>query len=287
MLQIELKTIRIGNLEQQLQNHKMSKKVADQIVEMLVANNVKRVYAVTGDSLNEFNDAIRREGSIQWIHVRHEEAGAYAAAAEAELEGFAVCAGSSGPGHIHLINGLYEAHKSGVPVLAIASTIHTGEFGVDYFQGTNTTKLFADCSNYNEIATTPAQVPRMLQSAIQHALSLKGVAVLGLPGDVAAMDAVENVTTMQNFYTKVESRAPHSSIQELADELNAAKKSHHFLRIGRHRGKATGCRLIAVASCACWIFFPRENGNSAQQPERGRNDGFAWRSLCVSRDARG
>src|SRR3954470_20119667 len=107
----------------------MSKKVADQMVEMLVANNVKRIYAVTGDSLNELNDAIKRDGRIKWIHVRHEEAGAYAAAAEAQLKGLACCAGSSGPGHVHLINGLYDAHRSGAPVLAIASTCNTYEFG--------------------------------------------------------------------------------------------------------------------------------------------------------------
>src|ERR1700709_752938 len=108
----------------------MAKKVADQIVEMLISNNVKRIYAVTGDSLNELNDAVRRNGKINWIHVRHEEAGAYAAAAETELDGLACCAGSCGPGHIHLINGLYDAHRSGVALLAIASTINTPEFGV-------------------------------------------------------------------------------------------------------------------------------------------------------------
>ena len=139
----------------------MSKKIADQIVDILVENGVKRIYAVTGDSLNHLNDAVRRNGKIKWIHVRHEEAGAYAAAAEAELEGLACCAGSCGPGHIHLINGMYDAHRSGVPLLVIASTIQTVEFGMDYFQGTNTIKLFDDCSCYNQVATTPAQLPRM------------------------------------------------------------------------------------------------------------------------------
>jgi len=172
----------------------MSKKVADQIVEMLVENGVKRIYAVAGDSLNELNDAVRRSGKIKWIHVRHEEVGAYAAAAEAELDGLACCAGSCGPGHIHLINGLYDAHRSGVPVIAIASTIPTAEFGIDYFQSTNTTKLFDDCSCYNQVATTAAQAPRMLQSAIQHAIHNKGVAVFGLPGDVSAMSAEESAS---------------------------------------------------------------------------------------------
>src|SRR6201991_615336 len=137
----------------------MAKNVADQLVEMLVNAGIKRIYAVTGDSLNEVNDAVRREGSIQWVHVRHEEAGAFAASAEAQLNGLACCAGSSGPGHVHLINGLYDAHKSGASVLAIASTVSSAEFGTDFFQETNTTKLFDDCSCYNQIATIPAQLP--------------------------------------------------------------------------------------------------------------------------------
>ncbi len=155
----------------------MAKSVADQLVEMLVKAGIKRIYAVTGDSLNEVNDAVRREGSIQWIHVRHEEAGAFAASAEAQLGGLACCAGSSGPGHVHPINGLYEAHRAGAPVIAIASTCITTEFGSEFFQETNTIKLFDDCSYYNQIATTPAQLPRMLQAGIQYALSKKGVSV--------------------------------------------------------------------------------------------------------------
>src|SRR3982750_1747532 len=103
----------------------MATKVAEQIVEMLVAAGIERIYAVAGDSINELNDAVRRSGKIKWIHVRHEEAGAYAAAAEAQLKGIACCAGSSGPGHVHLINGLYDAHRSGAAVLAIASTCGT------------------------------------------------------------------------------------------------------------------------------------------------------------------
>src|ERR1700748_3337404 len=109
----------------------MAKNVADQLVEMLVNTGIKRIYAVTGDSLNEVNDAVRREGTIQWIHVRHEEVGAFAARAEAQWGGLAWCAGSSGPGHVHLINGLYDAHHAGAPVIAIASTIMTTEFGTE------------------------------------------------------------------------------------------------------------------------------------------------------------
>lgn len=190
----------------------MAKSVADQLVEMLVDAGIKRIYAVTGDSLNEVNDAVRRNGKIQWIHVRHEEAGAYAAGAEAQLNGLACCAGSSGPGHVHLINGLYDAHRAEAPVIAIASTCATTEFGSDYFQETNTIKLFDDCSHYNQIATTPAQLPRMLQMGIQQALHKKGVAVLGLPGDLTKMDA-EEILTSTTFYR------PNSQVIPSVEEL--------------------------------------------------------------------
>ncbi|RYE20274.1 MAG: ubiquinone-dependent pyruvate dehydrogenase [Sphingobacteriales bacterium] len=210
----------------------MAKNVADQLVEMLVNAGIKRIYAVTGDSLNEVNDAVRREGSIQWIHVRHEEAGAYAAAAEAQLTGLACCAGSSGPGHVHLINGLYDAHKSGAPVIAIASTIMSTEYGTGYFQETNTIKLFDDCSHYNQIATTPKQLPRMLQGAIQSALHLKGVAVLGLPGDLTGMDTEEITTATQVFNPVPVIKPSDTDLQRLASALAEHKKITIFCGIG-------------------------------------------------------
>jgi pyruvate dehydrogenase (quinone) len=211
----------------------MAQNVAEQLVDMLIAAGIKRIYAVTGDSLNEVNDAVRRsEGKIQWIHVRHEEAGAYAAAAEAELTGLACCAGSSGPGHVHLINGLYDAHRAGAPVIAIASTCATIEFGSGYFQETNTIKLFDDCSYYNQIATTPAQLPKMLQAGIQNALSKKGVAVIGLPGDVTKMDAEEIVTSTKNYWPEPVIRPADRDLQELAAVLNESEKITIFCGIG-------------------------------------------------------
>lgn len=210
----------------------MTKKVADQLVEMLVNAGIKRIYSVTGDSLNEVNDAVRREGSIQWIHVRHEEAGAYAAGAEAQLNGFACCAGSSGPGHVHLINGLYDAHRSGAPVIAIASTIASFEFGTGYFQETNTIKLFEDCSYYNQVATTPKQLPRMLQAGIQSALHQKGVAVIGLPGDVTSMEAVEIDSAIQNFNPIPVIRPGDAELQQLAAMFNQFDKITIFCGIG-------------------------------------------------------
>ena len=224
----------------------MSKKVAEQVVDMLVGAGIKRIYAVTGDSLNELNDAVRLNDKIDWIHVRHEEAGAYAAAAEAELNGLACCAGSSGPGHVHLINGLYDAHRAGASVIAIASTCATVEFGSGYFQETNTIKLFDDCSNYNQIATTPAQVPRMTQAAIQHAFQKKGVAVLGLPGDVSSQDAVENISSDQNYFSKAVIRPGDEDLLALAKLINKHQKICIFCGIGASEAHDEVVKLAAL-----------------------------------------
>jgi pyruvate dehydrogenase (quinone) len=211
----------------------MAKIVADQVVEMLVNAGVKRVYAVTGDSLNFINDAIRREGSIQWIHVRHEEAGAYAAGAEAQLTGgIACCMGSSGPGHVHLINGLYDAHRSGASVIAIASTVASFDLGTETFQETNTIKLFDDCTYYNQMATTPKQLARMLQAGIQTAIHRKGVSVIGLPGDIAKMDAEEVDTSTQNYKSIAMIRPNDEDLQSLAFLIEKHNKITIFCGIG-------------------------------------------------------
>ncbi|MDW5289633.1 thiamine pyrophosphate-dependent enzyme [Formosa sp. PL04] len=244
----------------------MGKKVADQIVEMLVSNNVKRIYAVTGDSLNELNDAVRRSGKIKWIHVRHEEVGAYAAAAEAELDGLACCAGSSGPGHVHLINGLYDANRSGVPIIAIASTINTPEFGVDYFQATNTYKLFDDCSVYNELASTPKQVPRMLQAAIQNAVHKKGVAVFGLPGDVSAMPAEESATSMYNYQSETIIRPSDNEMQKFADLLNKHPKVSIFCGIGAREAHDDIIKLARLLKAPIGYSFRGKMGMQHNNP---------------------
>ena len=211
----------------------MAKKVAEQLIETLEKAGVERIYAVTGDSLNEVNEAVRKNAKIQWIHVRHEETGAYAAAAEAQLTGhLGCCAGSSGPGHVHLINGLYDAHRSGAPVIAIASTIPSGEFGTDYFQETNTQKLFNDCSFYNEIATTPGQFPRMLQSAIQTSISRKGVSVVGLPGDLAKAAAASVESSTINYPSQPEVCPAEEDLAVLADLLNKHKRITLFCGMG-------------------------------------------------------
>ena len=210
----------------------MGKNISEQIVDMLVDAGVKRIYAVTGDSLNHLNDAVRRNDKIEWVHVRHEEVGAYAAAAEAELDGLAVCAGSSGPGHVHLINGMYEAHRSHVPMLVIASTMNSYEYGTDYFQETNTIKLFDDCSYYNQVIMTPTQAPRMVQNALQQAISRKGVAVIGLPGDVSEMEAVDNLTSNKVFRTQPIIRPNDTELEQLASHLNDSSKITIFCGIG-------------------------------------------------------
>jgi len=210
----------------------MGKNVSDQLVETLVDAGIQRIYALTGDSLNHLNEAVHRNGKITWIHVRHEETAAYAAGAEALLKGLACCAGSSGPGHVHLINGLYDAHRSSASVLAIASTIPTKEFGTGYFQETNTIKLFDDCSCYNQMAVTPAQLPRMLQTAIQNAVHKKGVAVLGLPGDITNLPAADAETTTMLFRNRPVVRPSEDELLQLAELLNSYQKVTLFCGLG-------------------------------------------------------
>jgi pyruvate dehydrogenase (quinone) len=168
----------------------MARNVADQFAEVLLAAGVKRIYGIVGDSLNGLTDSLRRQGRIEWIHVRHEEAAAFAAAGEAHLTGdLAVCAGSCGPGNLHLINGLFDAHRSCVPVLAIAAQIPSAEIGSGYFQETHPQDLFKECSHFCELISGANQMPRVLEMAVHAAVSKRGVAVVVMPGDVALQPA--------------------------------------------------------------------------------------------------
>jgi pyruvate dehydrogenase (quinone) len=168
----------------------MAKTVAEQFVEILAAAGVKRIYGIVGDSLNGLTDAIRRHGKIEWIHVRHEEVAAFAAGAEAHLTGqLAVCAGSCGPGNLHLINGLFDCQRSRVPVLAIAAQIPSPEIGSGYFQETHPQQLFQECSHYCELISSANQIPRVLEVAIHEAVGKRGVSVVVIPGDVALQPA--------------------------------------------------------------------------------------------------
>ena len=170
----------------------MAKTVADQFAETLAAAGIKRIYGIVGDSLNGLTDALRRQGKIEWLHVRHEEVAAFAAGAEAHLTGeLAVCAGSCGPGNLHLINGLFDCHRSRVPVLGIAAHIPSPEIGTGYFQETHPQTLFKECSHYCELVSGANQMPRVLEVAIREAIGKRGVSVVVLPGDVALHAAVD------------------------------------------------------------------------------------------------
>jgi pyruvate dehydrogenase (quinone) len=204
----------------------MAKKVAELMVEVLSGAGVKRVYGVVGDSLNGFTDAIRSQKELQWIHVRHEEVAAFAAGAEAHLTGqLTVCAGSCGPGNLHLINGLYDCHRSRVPVLAIAAQIPSSEIGSGYFQETHPEHLFAQCSHYCEAVSHPEQMPRVLEIAIQTAVSRRGVAVVAISGDVA-LQAATVASPRLHFPPPRPTLCPSDEeIESLATLLNESKKT--------------------------------------------------------------
>src|SRR6476619_5972996 len=207
-------------------NNPMAKNIAQLMVDTLVQAGVERVYGLPGDSLNGFTDSIRKQKKLQWIHVRHEETAAFAAGAEAHLTGrLTVCAGSCGPGNMHLINGLCDCQRSRVPVLAIAAQIPSREIGSGYFQETDPKHLFAQCSHYCELVSHPEQMPRVLEIAMQTAISRRGVAVIALPGDVALQTAVEDKPRL-HFPTPQPSVCPsEDEINTLADLLNRSKRT--------------------------------------------------------------
>ena len=200
--------------------------VAKVLVDTLVSAGVKRIYGVVGDSLNGMTDCLRKEERIEWIGVRHEEVAAFAAGAEAHLTGkLAVCAGSCGPGNMHLINGLYDCHRSRVPVLAIAAQIPSRERGSNYFQETRPDILFKDCSHYCEPIDHASQMPRVLELAIRNAVSKQGVSVISLPGDVALEEAPEShpfVLAEAEDQTEVRPAGP--ALAQLAALLDKGKK---------------------------------------------------------------
>lgn len=202
-----------------------NKTVAHLLVDTLVAAGVKRVYGLAGDSLNGITDSIRTRKDIQWIPVRHEECAAFAAGAEAYLSGgLAVCAGSCGPGNLHLINGLYDCHRSRVPVLAIAAQIPSQEIGSAYFQETHPEHLFAQCSHYCELVSHPEQMPRILEIAMQTAITRRGVAVIALPGDIGMCAAVAQQPRLHFPEPKAGVCPSDQEIEELARILNQPKR---------------------------------------------------------------
>ena len=203
----------------------MKKKVADLLVDVLVEAGIQRIYGLAGDSLNGVTDSIRSRNDLKWVHVRHEEVAAFAAGAEAHLTGkLAVCAGSCGPGNTHLINGLYDCHRSRVPVLAIAAQIPSHEIGSGYFQETHPEHVFAQCSHYCELISQPEQMPRVLEIAMQTALSRRGVAVVALPGDIALREAVEQGARLRFPEPKPTVCPSEEELNILAEVLNRSDK---------------------------------------------------------------
>jgi pyruvate dehydrogenase (quinone) len=225
----------------------MKSKAADVMTEILYSDGVKRIYCVVGDSLNGLTESLRKRGDIEWVHTRHEETAAFAAGAEAHITGeLAVCAGSCGPGNLHLINGLFDCHRSGVPVLAIAAQIPSGEIGRGYFQETHPDQLFRECSHYCELVSQPEQLPGVMEAAIRAAVGKRGVSVIVIPGDIALAD----------FSTKISSPAALKvalpSVVPAGDQVNAliallSESSKITLLCGR------GCQgahdeVVAIAS---------------------------------------
>src|ERR1700721_1791019 len=176
----------VAGIDNRTEGAFMTKKVADQVAETLAAVGVERIYGVVGDRLNGITYSLRRQEEIGWVHMRNEEAGAFAAGAEAHLTGkLAVCAGSCGPGNLHLINGLFDCHRNRVPVLAIAAQFPSTEIGSKYFQETHPESLFKECSHYVELVSNPDQLPQILLRAMLVAVAQRGVAVVVIPGDIA------------------------------------------------------------------------------------------------------
>jgi pyruvate dehydrogenase (quinone) len=207
--------------------------VAEQLVRTLRDAGVERIYGIVGDSLNPVVDAVRRTDGIDWVHVRHEEVAAFAAAAEAQVTGrLAVCAGSCGPGNLHLINGLFDAHRSGAPVLAIASHIPSDQIGTGFFQETHPERLFTECSHFSELVSQPEQMPRLLRIAMQTAVGKGGVSVLTLPGDVADRKAPHPGVEKVQLVKPSPAVPPADQIEELAWLLNSSEKVMLFAGAG-------------------------------------------------------
>ncbi|RZU34811.1 pyruvate dehydrogenase (quinone) [Streptomyces sp. BK022] len=207
--------------------------VAEQFVDILARAGVRRMYGVVGDSLNPVVDAVRRNAAIDWVHVRHEEVAAFAAGAEAQITGkLTACAGSCGPGNLHLINGLYDAHRSMAPVLALASHIPSSEIGLSYFQETHPERLFQECSHYSEMISNPQQMPRLLQTAIQHAIGQRGVSVVTLPGDVADQPAPDQSFESALVTSRPTIRPGDAEIDRLVEMIDQADKVTLFCGAG-------------------------------------------------------
>jgi len=221
--------------------------VAQHLVEALATAGVRRIYGVVGDSLNSIVDTVHHSKKIEWIHVRHEEVAAFAASAEAQLTGtLAVCAGSCGPGNLHLINGLFDAHKTLAPVLAIAAQIPSSEIGTEFFQETHPERLFQECSHFCQLVGMERQMPRLLQIAMQTSLSLGGVSVLVLPGDVASAKMTSEELEHRVFRPRPAIRPSGSDLKTLAALLDESDRVTLFGGAGCAEAHE---EVLALAEC--------------------------------------
>ncbi len=265
----------------------MSQSIAEELIKSLAEAGVRRIYGIVGDSLNPVTDAIRRNGKIQWVHVRHEETAAFAAGAEAQLTGqLAVCAGSCGPGNLHLINGLFDAHRSMAPVLAIAAHIPSSEIGTDYFQETHPDQLFRECSHYCELVSNPRQMPRVLQTAMQHAVGKQGVAVIVLSGDVAAMEMPSETFAHGLVTAQPVIRPADADLGRLADLLNQAGRVTLFCGSGCAGAHDDVVALAENSQGAGRLCLPRQGMGRIRQPLRRRHDRTAGLGRRVQGHAR-
>ena len=220
-------------------------KVSEVFIATLADAGVKRIYGVTGDSLNGITDAVRRNKQIEWMHVRHEEAAAFAAGAESQLTGeITVCAGSCGPGNLHLINGLYDCHRSRVPVLAIAAQIPSQEIGSGYFQETDPQHIFRDCSHYCAMVSQADQIPRVLGIAMRTAIARRGVAVVVIPGDVLQRECPEPPLALGIHHS---ASVVCPSVLELRLAADVLNRAHKVTILGGAGCEGAHTQLMALA----------------------------------------
>ena len=266
----------------------MARTVAEHLVDTLAQAGVRQIYGVVGDSLNPVTDALRRKNTIKWVDVRHEESGAYAAGAEAQLTGkLSVCAGSCGPGNLHLINGLFDAHRSAAPVLAIAAHIPSSEIGTGYFQETHPDQLFRECSHYCELISNPLQAPRVVQSAIQHAVSKRGVSVIVLPGDVAALEEPANGLARGAVTVCPQVRPCDEDLGQLGRSRQQGEESDSLLRCRLCRAHDEVVAALPTSSKRpVGYSFSREGMDRTRQSERCRHDGTSGLGRCLQGNAR-
>lgn len=225
----------------------MSTTVAEQLIAVLYGAGVRRIYGLVGDSLNPIADAVRRHPDFEWVHTHNEEAAAFAAAADAQVTGtLAVCAGSCGPGNTHLLQGLYDAHRSAAPVLAIASHIPSRQIGTGYFQETHPERVFADCSHFAEMVNGPEQMPRLLRIAMQTAVGRHGVAVLTIPGDIGALPAANETDASPLSDHEPVVMPPDADVRELAERINDAKSVTLFAGAGIRDARAQVLKLAGT-----------------------------------------